>query len=368
MKTVCEKNRCAGCMACVDICPKSAITIADELYAYNAVIDEDKCVACNLCHQICQQNQEPELTSPIAWYQGWSADPAIRSRGSSGGVATALALSFVANGGMVCCCLFENGEFRFQLATTPEDVLRSSGSKYVKSNPQGCYQKVKQLLKDNKKVLFIGLPCQVAAMKQYAGSKYADQLFTVDLICHGTPSPQLLKQFLKESKYSIDSIKDIRFRKKVTFQLAVSEKPIMGKGLKDAYTLAFINGLTYTENCYTCRYARKERAADITLGDSWGSEIHIEEQYKGISLILCQTPKGVALAENSGLHLLPVDLNSAIQGNDQLQHPSEKPNCQRRFFKGITAGRRFITMVARCYPKQYAKLQVKRFLQSIRKP
>ena len=56
MKTVCQLNQCAGCMACVDICPKGAITIEDNLAAYNAVIDENKCIGCNACHKVCQSN------------------------------------------------------------------------------------------------------------------------------------------------------------------------------------------------------------------------------------------------------------------------------------------------------------------------
>ena len=89
MTTVCELNKCTGCMACVDICPKNAINIKDSLDAYNAVIDADKCINCNLCHKICQNNNNVELSKPIKWYQGWAEDEDVRSRSSSGGAATA---------------------------------------------------------------------------------------------------------------------------------------------------------------------------------------------------------------------------------------------------------------------------------------
>ena len=52
MKTVCEENRCTGCMACIGKCAKNAIKIQDNLYAYNAVIDEQKCVNCMQCEQV----------------------------------------------------------------------------------------------------------------------------------------------------------------------------------------------------------------------------------------------------------------------------------------------------------------------------
>lgn len=363
MKTVCKADLCAGCMACVDACPKAAIKIVDGLRSLNAVIDEDKCVNCHLCHQVCQQNEAPALLPPQKWYQGWAADQTIRSRGSSGGVATALALSFVKEGGVVCSCAFENGAFGFRLATTEEAVLKSSGSKYVKSNPVGCYKKIKELLQAGKKVLFIGLPCQSAAAQKYIGSKRAENLYTVDLICHGTPSPKLLEKFLKEAGHNLHTLKDISFRNKILFRLGVAGKPLLSSGQKDAYTLAFINGLTYTQNCYRCHYAKTERVSDITLGDSWGSELEIPVQQKGVSLILCQTAKGVALVEGGDLELLPVDLQASVAGNDQLRAPSEKPQQYDVFFDGIAAGRRFRSMVAKCYPKQYYTLQAKHRLK-----
>ena len=368
MKTVCRIDQCAGCMACVDTCPKAAVEIAQGLGAWNAVINEEKCVDCGLCHRVCPQNEAPAFHEPQKWYQGWAEDEEIHRRGSSGGVATALALAFVKNGGAVCSCVFDNGEFRFRIAEAEAEVLRFAGSKYVKSNPQGCYTEIKALLKAGKKVLFIGLPCQSAAAQKYVGSQYAKELYTVDLICHGTPSVQLLDKFLQEKKYELSSLEELKFRDKCLFQISVKGKPVLTPGLRDAYTLAFTQGLTYTENCYHCPYARKERVSDITLGDSWGSELDEATQKKGLSLILCQTQKGIDLAESSGLKLLPVDLDASVAGNDQLQHPSQKPGCREAFLRGITAGKSFHSLIAKCYPKQYYKIWLKHILARLRKP
>lgn len=54
MKTVCEKDKCVGCMACIDICRKDAISIKDSVKTYNAVIDVNKCISCGLCEKVCQ--------------------------------------------------------------------------------------------------------------------------------------------------------------------------------------------------------------------------------------------------------------------------------------------------------------------------
>ena len=74
VKTVCAKNQCVGCMACFDMCPKSAITIVDTRQAYNAVIDEEKCIHCGICTNVCQNNKETTLKHPETWYQGWIED------------------------------------------------------------------------------------------------------------------------------------------------------------------------------------------------------------------------------------------------------------------------------------------------------
>ena len=146
MKTVCNRDVCTGCRACVESCPKNAIQIEDGIWSYNAVIQEDQCVDCGRCHAVCPQNSKVAAVSPIAWYQGWATDPELRGRGSSGGFAGAIAKSFVENGGVVCSCRFEKGEFSFAFGEKAEDLAQFAGSKYVKSNPLGIYKETKNRL------------------------------------------------------------------------------------------------------------------------------------------------------------------------------------------------------------------------------
>ena len=367
MTTVCELNKCTGCMACVDICPKNAINIKDSLDAYNAVIDADKCINCNLCHKICQNNNNLELSKPIKWYQGWAEDEDVRSRSSSGGAATALMLSFVENGSFVCSCIFRDGQFLFDVTNKKEDIGMFAGSKYVKSNPQGIYKKIKNLLNNGEKVLFIGLPCQVAALKLFVGEQLVDNLYTVDLICHGTPSPQLLQMFLKQYGYELKDIKNIAFRKKNKFQVRDGDKGIITNGVTDSYLISFLNGVCYTENCYSCKYAQFNRVSDITLGDSWGSDLSNEEQSKGISLILCKTDKGMHLVEHTRLKLFKVNIVNAIKNNRQLEHPSFLSEGREIFFKGILSGIRYNKIVCNIFPLQFFKHRLKRLLFIFRK-
>ena len=125
---------------------------------------------------------------------------------------------------------------------------------------------------------------------------------------YGSPSPQLLEKFLEENKVNIHTIENLKFRNKTAFGLESGYKRISFDAQQDLYTFAFLTSLDYTENCYSCRYATLDRVSDITLGDSWGSELSREEQKKGISLILCQTEKGIELVKSAGFELEEVQL------------------------------------------------------------
>ena len=365
METVCEHDKCAGCMACVEICPKGAIVIKDALSAYNAIIDKNKCINCNACHSVCPQNNTPKQDAPIKWYQGWANDTNTRRNCSSGGVATSISIAFVKKGDYVYSCCFENGEFRFKRAIKADDVKNFTGSKYVKSNPLGCYKEIRDNLQNGERILFIGLPCQVAAVKNYVGQKYESNLYTIDLICHGTPSPKLLDLFLQQYGRSLSELKDIKFRSKANFMIYGNHKGIVTNGVSDRYTIAFLNSLSYTENCYSCKYACKQRVADLTLGDSWGSELSNDEQKNGVSLILVQTEKGKELLEISENQLLSVDIEKAISNNHQLSHPSKKPDCRKDFFDGLKT-KSFNSQVFKCLPYQCLRQTVKQILIDMR--
>lgn len=367
-KTVCEMNMCAGCAACVEVCPKHAIHIEDTLDAYNAVIDESICINCNACHQVCQHNYSVKAMRPQKWYQAWANETNVRNRGASGGVATALSLTFIQRHGSVCSCAFEQGKFKFHIAETVDELGRMAGSKYVKSSPEGVYKALCKKLSNGHEVLFIGLPCQVAAIKNFVGKELLTNLYTVDLICHGTPTPQFLRMFLDQYGYDLDKIEDIRFRKKNHFQVYISDigeggyKSVEMDGVADYYTIAFLSGVFYTENCYHCSYAKNERVGDITLGDSWGSDLDDREQRKGLSLVLCQTEKGSKLVKQSNLQLREVDFEKAVSSNHQLSAPTKRPNKRDAFLADAKAGKSFNLLVKKHFPAQYGKQLLKRIL------
>lgn len=362
MRNVCNKDQCTGCMACVDICAKNAIHIVDAIDAFNAVIDEDKCINCGMCEKVCQQKNLPQLRSPIIWRQGWTYDDKTRMRSASGGIATELARTFIEKGGKVCSCLFREGDFVFDIVEDINKLDSFAGSKYVKSNPIGIYKKIKKELARKTEILFIGLPCQVAALRNYVGNPLSEKLTTIDLICHGTPSPKILDMFLKQYGEDIHNVASIDFRVKGNFQVSEKSQTIATHGVCDRYMISFLTALSYTENCYRCKYAQEKRPGDITLGDSWGTQLQENEWKKGISLVLCQTEKGIALLKSANVKMVDVNVDKAKSHNHQLEHPSKAPKTREKFIKHIKHGMKFNRAVLLALPKDCGKQAVKEIL------
>lgn len=360
MRTVCKTNKCVGCHACEELCPKNAIRIEDHAEYMNAVIDEASCIDCKICDRVCQVNYPVEKKSQVAWFQGWSKNDEVRKKSSSGGLAAELSRTVVNECGVVCSCKFENGEFDFKFAKNIEELKGFAGSKYVKSNPAGVYKEIRKYLNSDRMVLFIGLPCQCAAVKKATAQSKKGQLYTVDLICHGTPSPKTLNTFMKQYGCDLEQIQSIRFRDKGKFSMEQNEKHIVTPGTMDCYSIAFLNGLMYTENCYECAYADSKRITDLTIGDSWGSELPSDG--KGISLVLCNTEQGKELVKKAGVYLTDVDIEKAVASNPQLKAPTNLPKNRKAFFKGYAKGKSFNFLVMQYCTKKWFRQFVKRQL------
>lgn len=362
MKTVCQTNECTACNACKNRCPVNAIKIHDSIRNYNAYIDQNLCINCGACIKVCQKVNKPEMRKPIMWMQGWSNKMDERSIAASGGIVSAIAKSFKNQGGFVYLCKFDNGEFSFHEMKTEGQMKEFVGSKYVKTNTADIYKTIEILLKKKHRVLFVGLPCQVAGVKAYVGTELEKKLYTIDLICHGTPSAKLLKKFLIEQEIELSKVKSIIFRKNTDFNLYIDDKKIKCKGGRDRYSILFLYGKSYTDNCYKCNFANVKRVSDITVGDSWGTMLDEKQVGKGISLILCQTDKGRKILDDADLSLYDVNLEQAIKNNQQLEHPMKLPKRRTLFFK-LNQKTKFNIAAIICYPIPCLKQYVRRLLR-----
>lgn len=330
MKTVCQIDRCTSCTACIEICPKNCITLKKMYSSTNAIIDETKCINCGLCYKICQQNRTilfEKKSNNV--FEGYSKDIDERRKSSSGGFATIFAKYILQKKGYVAGAVYDNGSIKHILTNNIFDLERMRGSKYVKSDLSDVFKEIVKVI-DNHYVLFIGTPCQIYGLKIYLKTINKDaNLITIDIICHGTPQQDILQRYLKEKKLK-SKVNSLSFRSGNNFFISLNNEKI--KRGYDLYSLGFLKGLFYTENCYFCKFARNERISDITIGDSWGTKI--ENSQDGVSLCICNTTIGLKLFHNveKELYFKRTNIDYCSTFNEQLIKPSEKNNKTEKFF------------------------------------
>lgn len=335
MDIICNIEKCTGCAACMNRCPKNCIEMREDkrlghLYPH---INHDKCVDCGACQNVCPVNHPIPLSKPEAAYAGWDKADLEYVTSTSGGAASAFARYMIKQGGVVYgCAMLPNIKVAHIRIETLEDIAKLKGSKYVQSTMGMTYKNVRDDIRNGRKVLFIGTPCQVAGVKAFVGDKQSENLYTVDLICHGTPPLAFLrKHILKKTKGLVPD--EIFFRKGAyLLLLLLGGKEIYRSSLfeqryEDIYYNTFIDGFSYRDSCNSCRYAQPHRVSDVTIGDFWGLEENLPiEHPHGCSVLLPTTDKGKELIDgiHSEFHLFERTVEEAVNGNDQLRHPKEK--------------------------------------------
>ena len=386
---ICDKNKCTGCFACYNICPKSAIEmVEDDLgYIYPKIIEE-KCINCGLCKKICPVLNKVELIKPLNCYAARTTDTNILKKSSSGGIATIISKKFIEESGVVYGARFiKECSVNHVRVDNIDGLEKIQGSKYVHSYIMDTYKKAKNDLNDGKKVLFIGTPCQIAGLRKYLLKEY-ENLYTIDIICHGVPSQKFLKDEVKRINKSTD-IDRVNFRDKkynsFHFSIIKEDKETSSEEwMKSPYFYTFMKSYTYRDNCYTCRYASINRCSDLTIGDFWGlskESSFYKNRSKGVSVILPITKKG-----NDLLHLIKKyieieerPIEEAILGNDQLRDPCKKSVLEEKFKHEYVKKNNFFKSYKKVFRKNYIKqimksnkiisklLKVKRVIKNVKK-
>lgn len=330
MKLV-NRTQCTGCMACVQNCPKNCIRIEkDRLGNLYPIIDEVSCVECGKCKNTCPEST-PLTYQPIRKaYAVWSLDSISRKSSASGGAAAEFYAQALQDGYWICGVEYKN---KFQVVHTLSQettaIAKYKQSKYVYSEVKDVYVQIRERLENNDKVLVISLPCKIAGLLGYLGKDY-NNLITVDIVCHGTPSNQMLEEYI----FTVDTnnkASKLSFRNDNTFVFELqdsNDKSIFSKiGRTDAYLAAFLEGLNYRESCYNCSYARPERVADITICDFWGlgQEKPFDHPYTGsVSAVLINNEKGQSFfgrcRDRFSVEERPI--SEAVNGNAQLNKPT----------------------------------------------
>lgn len=338
-----DKTKCYGCGACKSVCPRDAIVMQEDEkgFLFPKIIKE-KCINCGLCENLCFQKQEQSLKETMS-YAVKNKDENIRIKSSSGGTFTAISEYVLKEDGVIYGAIYGEGfEVVHKRVTTEAELEELRGSKYVQSNLGESFKQIKDDLKDGKKVLFVGTPCQVYGLSKCLKQNERENLIMVDLICHGVPSPKLWKNYVEylEKEYK-SPLKYFTFRNKEEgwrgYHLLAKFQN--GKESKSRKVYSFLNifgsDIALRESCYHCPFSTTQRISDMTIGDFWGVEKALPEfdDNKGISLMLIHSEKGLRIFREieKQLSYKKTSIQDCLQHN--LREPTRKPEKSERFWQ-----------------------------------
>lgn len=340
-----DYEKCTGCGACVQRCPKRCISWTTKEFGFRyPKIDKDTCINCGLCEKVCPIDEA--LTVPLEQkaYAAVHKDSEVLAKSTSGGAFTALADAIFAHKGVVYGAAMMDGmqvkHIRAEDKSSFED-LRSS--KYLQSDTGTTYQCAERDLKQGKVVLYSGTPCQIDGLKYFLGKNY-ENLYTVDIVCHGVGSQAYFDKYMDFAKERYGEIKALRFRSKeyagwsccggvVVVDSSDCLKKIPYRDFDNYYYSYFLSGDIYRKCCYSCKYANTKRVGDFSLGDYWGIEalnLPLKTE-KGCSLLLVNNARaGKLLSTITELDKVETTIEQAAHCNKQLNEPSKLPERRQK--------------------------------------
>lgn len=348
-----QEKDCCGCTACLHICPRHAISLTKNTMGETfPSIDVNLCINCGLCNKTCpiqSKNSSDSSLFPLV-YAARAKDIAIVKYSSSGGIFTVITDHILNQGGAIASAIYNYDSQQLEYRLYQDFITRDQarGSKYIQPVLGDIFDQCIQWLHTNpqKPLLFIGLGCHVSGFRHFLHhKKMEDQVILVDLICHGTPSSELWKEyihFLEEThqgKSSYITFKD----KRIGWMEPLSYTRIHNTEIPlGEYAYWFYENLSQRDSCFHCPFTTPYRNSDITIGDYWGiQQVHPHFFHSlGTSLVLIQSVKGQTLFENILPHLdvEPSTIDACLQPRLQapaLPHPKRDAFRHHYTKKGI---------------------------------
>ena len=342
--------QCVGCRSCEQSCPKNCIKMSEnkEGFIY-PIIDEKLCINCGCCLSVCPtEKKELHRSKPLEVWAWKNKNEEDIMKSASGGAADSATKAVLQMGGVVYGAAYDDQLVVEHIEVdNDEDRYKLQSSKYVQSDIKNTYSLVRKNLSEGKPVWYTGTPCQIAGLYAYLGGD-KEKLYTLDLICHGVPSPKFFKKYIEyQSKQIGGKIISFNFRSKDkrgwgTQYLLKTKTKTKTKTLSlDRYGKHFMDGDCYRECCYQCDYANTNRVGDLTVGDFWGiAKSHPEfDSPKGVSSILVNSKKGKILLEKMKQYaeFECATLQEAMVKQGNLIHPSVRPNNRKYFYNTINS-------------------------------
>lgn len=373
-----DKSQCTGCGACAQACPFECISMESDKEGFLAPnINNSQCVECGLCAKVCHVLNEVPLSEPRRGFAFSSKDTHVYHGSASGGAFTLIAKQFICKtNGIVYGAAFDKSGHVVHLGVNNEgDLIKLQNSKYVQSDTTSAFREIKENLEKGIKVLFAGTGCQVAALQCYLKKQY-ENLYLIDIICHGVPSPGFFQRHVESLCDLAEST--IIFRRKGGGEVSQYCLMIEQKGKKvyfadadaDAYMSLFIHGQSFREACYSCHYSRKARSGDLTIGDISHKCILGEglTPLTCFSGILINTEKATELVdyltlEKAEIH--EIDIDKYVESNRRLKEPAKRPTSRDDIYPIIMETPYSPEKLGRYLEKQSFSKRVKKAIKSM---
>ena len=349
-----NKKECCGCTACFHICPINCIVMKEDEEGFlYPNIDKAKCIHCNKCKEVCPNRNIENRNTRTQTFVGYYKDDEVRKQSSSGGIFSAIAEWILQQKGVVFGAAFdENFEVHHIAVETKEELIKLRGSKYVQSRLENTFLEAKEYLEKKRKVLFTGTACQIAGLKNYLSAEY-ENLYTVDVLCHGAPSPKIWRMYLDDKKEQYQaSINKVEFRNKddgwknFSINIAFSNmERFYTHHNKEKFMRMFLDNLDLRPSCYSCVFKEIPRISDVTIGDSWGVENYMPDMDddKGTSVILVHSSNGEKIFREIRKKLIvgEVGLDVAVSPTaDSRKSVTMHPN-RNKYLEGVKRGENF---------------------------
>lgn len=385
---VTDKHLCCGCEACVQTCPKHCISFSEDTEGFRyPSVDKSTCIDCGLCGKVCPVINQAKEQVPLKVFAAKNKVESELLSSSSGGLFIVIARKVIADGGVVFGARFDDDwNVVHSYAETEEDLRPFMTSKYVQSRIGKTYSEAKDFLKAGRQVLFTGTPCQIAGLKRFLRRDY-DNLLTVDVICHGVPSPMVWRRYLKEIKDNPSNemqIRSISFRdkrlgwKKYSFALTLSKATVDGKHNKvslshifreDSYMKLFLRDMILRPSCYQCPAKAGKSQSDLTIADFWKIErFHPEfDDERGVGLLMVNTNKGDSAIDFNAFFLKESSFESAKVSNPVYVKSVIEPPKRNKCFLLFQKTDKSVNDVANLMLRIPLYKRIKRKLKSILK-
>lgn len=345
-------TNCTGCGACLNVCPKQAIGMQqNEKGFYNPVINEEICIKCGLCNKVCPiNNYKSENIEHPTVYAFQNQDKDILFKCASGGAFASIAKYVIKNNGIVYGVVYdENMKVCHSRTDNLKYLEKMYSSKYVQSDTKDTYKLTKVDLENGRLVLYSGTPCQIAGLKSFLRKDY-ENLITVDIVCHGVPSPLVFELYKKEiSKFNDDKILNIDFRNKnngwnpYNIEIKTIKSTFVEKANKNDYFKLFLSNLNINSSCNACQFNKLPRTADLSLADFWGVDEYDKNlnDNRGLSIILLNNTKGIELLKHLSAKeiLKEIPLEYVILCNKNICSSSTPHKNREKFFIDIKNGK-----------------------------